>query len=230
MYSNRTEASWEDGALDMQACLLEHQLLRNIENPKHLSSREERIIMRTSEELRRHHTRFRACLKWLCVPKDPRPTIARSALDRLIKSGRLELGRHPLISKRDEMFVRYLETHGFKHVRLRARLDELGRLTVRPVCSHTIDLLLAFVISECAEKESSELPVRLCRRVGCGQFFLPVRSTRQFCSDTCRVRAYWTPEKWRLYMRERRLKILPPGVRQRKLSQMARQDRRNPRR
>jgi len=225
-YCNRTKASWEDDALDMQAYLLEDQLLRNIENPKHLSSQEERSIMRTSEELRRHHARFRACLKWLCTPKGPRPTIPPSTVRQLIESGRLEFGRHPFIGKRDEMHVRYLEEHGLRHMRFRAHLDELGRLAVRPVCLHTIDLLLAFVISECAGKEEAQLPVKVCRRAACGQFFLPRRSTKEFCSDQCRVRAYWTPEKWRLYMKERRLKKLPPGVRRRKLSQMASQDRR----
>jgi PAS domain S-box-containing protein len=93
-------------------------------------------------------------------------------------------------------FVRYLEDHGLKHFRMKASLQR-GRLHLFPNCLHFVDLLCAFLLDECHDKDPSEMPIKVCRH--CSQLFASQRKEADFCSEKCRTKSFWTDERKRDY-------------------------------
>lgn len=87
---------------------------------------QEKAIRKASAELHRSRAEFRAAMTWLCSPKASTPVHSGRQL-----SAKLEWGRHPLIDKTSEDFVKYFEKHGLNHFRCRLSLQQ-DRLLLVP--------------------------------------------------------------------------------------------------
>jgi len=164
------------------------------------SDEELRKIRRAAQELQTSLEMFRAAVKWLCSPKETKRAVSPQKLMKWRRP--LDVGRYPLIDQENERFVKYFEEHGLKHLRIRAFLDgaELAfpvRLCVLPRYQHFVDLFCAFLINECANKTPLEMSFKLCRQ--CEQLFSAQRPEAEFCSDDCRRKNFWTPERHRDY-------------------------------
>lgn len=164
-----------------------------------------------SKELRREREPFRRALLWIwSEKKDPLATE-----DKWCKA---YLERHGILHHKRHVFIQGILRRGDRGIRRVILLSQDPK--------HFIDLPCAFLLEQCAGKfVPDELPFRLCARRDCGRFFLPGKSTGKFCSDGCRSRNYWSPEKRRVYMREWRLKKLSPGARRKRLKEMAQKGR-----
>jgi hypothetical protein len=174
------------------------------------ADRTDDIFHGVSNQLRRHHEMFNKTLSWLCSPK-----IRKVPAGRI---GALTTPRYLTMNEEDEPFIRYLETHGVRSVKRRVRVVGFSKKDRRMVLyvewwRNPIDPFCVFLLEQCVGRPSGELRVKLCARRSCGRFFLPVRNTAKFCSDSCRATKFWTPKKRRKYMREWRLKRLSPGTR-----------------
>lgn len=160
------------------------------------SDEELRRIQKNAQELRTSRQRFQAAVKWLVSsPKETKPAAATKELRRLYASGKIEVGRFPLIDKKSEGFVKYFEDHGLKHLRIRATLQDC--LYLLPRYHHLVDLFCAFLLNECAGKALSEMPFKVCGQ--CERLFSPQRLEAEYCSDKCRREKFWTPERHRDY-------------------------------
>lgn len=163
------------------------------------SDEESRKIRRAAQELQGSLRMFRAAMKWLCSPKEMKRAVSSQKLRKW--PGTLEAGRYPLIDRENEQFVKYFEDHGLKHLRIRAFLEGVPAtplcLCVLPRYHHFIDLFCAFLVNECAGKAPSEMPFKVCRQ--CEKLFSPQRLEAEFCSDDCRRKNFWTPERHRDY-------------------------------
>lgn len=151
-------------------------------------------IQQAAGELQRSRHRFRAGVKWLCSPKNSQPVASPNRLTKLLESGKLEWGRYPEIDQSSENFIKYFESHGLKHFRLRPSLHE-GRLILFPRCIHLVDLLCAFLLNECSGKPTSEMPIKTCCQ--CQKLFWSPSKVAEFCSRDCQWNHYWTPERKR---------------------------------
>lgn len=146
------------------------------------------MIEGASKELQKSHRQFRAAITWLCSQKDSGP--AASPSKRLLASGKVTWGRYPLIDKKSENFVRYLEFHGIRHFRSSLSLQE-GRLLPLPRIVHLVDVFCACILDRCLGRKVSEMPVRICPR--CRNLFLSER--KRYCSKECQWKHHWTPER-----------------------------------
>ena len=155
-----------------------------------------RIIQKVVKELQNSHNKFRAAVKWLCSSKDTKPAVSPQKLINLLESGKLEWGRYPSIDRASEDFVTYFEEHGLRHLTLSVALQD-GKLLLILRRLHFVDLFCAFLLNECAVKDPSKMPVKVCRR--CDKLFLSKRTEAGFCSDDCRRDNFWSPEKHRDY-------------------------------
>jgi hypothetical protein len=173
---------------------------------------------------------FRRALAWLCSPKigwEPSVLEMKKLWRAKNPSGGggpvvLVPGRFPMISAEDERFVGYLEKHGAlsskPHLYLLRPFQADGRLVLyADRWKDAVDPLCIFLLQQCSEKLSTDLPVGLCARPECGRFFLPVRKTRKFCSNSCRARNHGTPESRREYMKRWYALQRLPGQRRRKM-------------
>jgi hypothetical protein len=166
--------------------------LRLDSETKEPTDRQTELIQKAALELRKSQRKFRAAVTWLCSPKDLTPAATPKRLSRLLESRKLEWGRYPHINRSSEYFIRYFETHGLKHFRIRACLQQ-GRLILNPRCIHFVDLFCAFLLNQCSGKRLSEMPLKSCRM--CKKFFISQQSKAGFCSRDCQWRHYWTPER-----------------------------------
>jgi hypothetical protein len=193
----------------------------NPREPRDPGDRSDHIFRATSNQLKRHHGMLKRTLGWLCSPKRRRSIDLREIEPLRRKSKALVPGRYPMINEEDETIISYLEEHGLSSAVGRLYLLDSfqgGRRLFfqRNRWKQAIDPFCAFLLEGCLGKRFNELPAKLCARRKCGRFFVPIKKTGEFCSDSCRARNFWTPKKRRDYMREWRLKRLPPGVRRRK--------------
>ena len=152
------------------------------------------VIDRAAKELQKSHRQFRAAMTWLCSQKYSDPVASPSM--KLVASGKITPGRHPLIDNKNETFVRYFEAHGVRHFRSSLSLQE-GRLLPRPRIVHLVDVFCACILDRCLGRKASEMPVKICSR--CRKLFLSKR--KEFCSKDCQWKSYWTPvrrsdDKW----------------------------------
>lgn len=178
-----------DGAKDMSdlAALLLH-LLGEIHRRADPTDQENEMIQRASQELRKSHRQFRAAMTWLCSARSPHQTVGLNS--KLVASGKWEPGRYPLIDKKTENCIRFLENHGIKHFRSRLSLQD-GRLLPLPRIVHWIDVFCAYVLDRCLGQKVSRMPIKICPR--CGKLFASGR--KRFCSEECQWNHYWTPER-----------------------------------
>lgn len=146
------------------------------------------IIERAAEDLRKSHDKFRAAVTWLCSPKHLGP--ARRTSLRLLASGKWQPGRYPSIDEPSEKHIKYLEAHGLRHFRIHLSLQE-GRLVPAPRIEHLIDLFCAYLLDRCLDRKVSEMPIKICPK--CGKMFLSQR--KQFCSGQCQWKSYWTAQR-----------------------------------
>lgn len=179
------------------------QLDMETQDPDDPDEPQRKHIRGAATDLQRTRGEFQAAVRWLCSPKDPKPSVSPARLRKLAASGKLgwgNLGRYPLIDKTNENFIKYFEDHGLKHFKIHPALEggHHGgpvRLELRPRCEHFVDLFCAFLLSECSGKTQSEMPVKFCRR--CGKLFGSHQTKAGFCSRDCQWRNYWTPERKR---------------------------------
>jgi len=179
--------------------------------------REDKILATAAKELRKHHRIFRNVLKWICARKVPCDIRTMKGSAKSAARGKpTQWGRYPTISAADERFVAYLERHGVLSSTRRLFLIS-GRLVSYPKrWASAIDPFCAFLVEQCAGRTHRDIPVRVCARPMCRRFFVFTRNTGKFCKASCRASNYWTRGKRKEYMREYRLKKLPPGVRRNK--------------
>lgn len=145
-------------------------------------------IDQAAEELRKSWRPFRAAMTWLCSPKHASPDAPNNL--KLLASGKWEPGRYPQIDKKNERFVRYFEAHGLKHFHIRLSLQG-DRLVPQPRIGHFVDLFCACILDRCLDRKTSEMPFKICPT--CGTLFVSER--KQFCSQECQWKHYWTPER-----------------------------------
>jgi hypothetical protein len=200
--------------------LLEHLRARGtrLHDPHDEEVYASHVFRRTSKELKDEHRDFRRTLKWLCSLK-AHGSDRREVERHLRKFGIVLEDRLPTAAK-DRPFLRYLETHGVLDFKRRPRVGG-GALFILARWKHAIDPFCAFLLEQCAGKTTRELPIRICARPECDQFFMFARNTAEFCSDSCRTRSFWTPKKRREYMRNYRK--IPIVIRRRKLKQLSKQ-------
>jgi hypothetical protein len=193
-------------------------------NPNELGDpgdRTHKIFRTTSSQLNLHHELFKSMLAWLCSPKKIKARDVREFQRKRKASAALIAGRYSMISEEDEKTVRYLEKHGVFSVKrklyfLRGFRPDRRLIVYSDRWRHAVDPFCAFLVEQCEGSALSALPIKICTRSECGRFFIPAKKTRKFCSDNCRARNFWNPQKRRAYMQKWRLKQLPPGVRRRK--------------
>jgi hypothetical protein len=174
-------------------------------DPDDAADPQNKTIRKATKELQKSQSEFRAAVKWLCSHKDLKPGATPDQLRRLHQSGKLgwgHFGRYPLIDKTSEDFIRYFEDHGLKHFKINPALDGGQynlpvRLVLRPQCVHFVDLFCTFLLNECSGKTLAEMPFKVCRK--CDRLFSPQRMEAEFCSNDCRRKNFWSPEKHRDY-------------------------------
>jgi hypothetical protein len=172
----------------------------DLSDPNESQSKE---IRSAAADLHKSLREFQEAVKWLCTPKNTKSTGFAARLRKLATSKKFgweNMGRYPLIDKKNELFVQYFENHGLKHFRIHPTLEggQHGspvRLELRPRCRHFVDLFCAFFLAECSGKTPSEMPVKLCRL--CGKLFPSQQRKAEFCSRNCQWRNYWTPKRKR---------------------------------
>jgi hypothetical protein len=181
-YANCDESAIPPGFTELLLRVLGEVYIRD-----ERTDEQKKEIRRAEQELRRSHRNFRSALVWLCSAKDSAATAFSS--QKLFQSGKLEWGRYPLIDKTSENFVRYFETH-LRHFKIHLSLQE-GRLLASPRICHLVDLFCACLLDRCVGRTWSEMPIKLCPT--CGKLFLSER--KQYCSNECQWKHYWTPER-----------------------------------
>lgn len=138
-------------------------------------------------DLEREREDFVRMLRWLCAE---------------VRSGKPSV--RPDVPK---AIFGFLRTHAVNEFRQKLTTPGGGYLPLRSGCDNAIGLLCRFVIERAGEKSPGEIPLRICRRNGCGRFFVARRDSAAFCSASCRAQNFWTAEKKADYMRQYR-KIL----------------------
>jgi len=130
-------------------------------------------------DLERGHRDFRGMLAWLCTPKPGR------AMRSDVPHG----------------IFRFLKKRAVDESSQRLGSPGGGYLPLRSGCDNAVGLLCRFVVEQAGEKMPGEIPLRICRRTGCGRFFVAHRGSAAFCSASCRAQNFWTRDKKASYMR-----------------------------
>ena len=148
------------------------------------------LLRKSARDLERRHESFKNTLSWLLSQKNE-PKQNRKAIQFLEEC-----------SSGAQIKTGSLAGELVKIVRYKNLVSALG----------------VFLVEQCADKSSQELPFGSCARTGCGKFFIPKKSGRKrFCGDVCRARNFWTPQKrlkWRLSK-------LPLPVRRKRMRELA---------
>jgi len=151
--------------------------------------RECRIAAR---DLEREHRDFTKMLVWLCTVK---PGRAQPNAKKKLS------GEPPLRSDVPQSIFRFIKKRAVDEFRERLTSPGGGYLPLRSGCDNAIGLLCRFVVEQAGEKMPGEIPLRICRRIGCGRFFVAHRGSAAFCSASCRAQHFWTRDKKKEYMR-----------------------------
>ena len=66
-------------------------------------------------------------------------------------------------------------------------------------------LVCKFIFDQVDPPPAEGLPIRICKRSGCGKFYVRERSRKQYCSDSCRAADHQSKSERRDYQYVRRL-------------------------
>jgi hypothetical protein len=145
------------------------------------------------------HAQFRLMVAWLAGPSTRSSAQRRQALDFLLEHG-AEGTAHSSIDVNDEFSKTGDKGYPLFYWK---RIDGYDTI-MTPVARFILDRLERY--HEGPLELGEAVPLRACRRPECGRFFVPQRTTKDFCTSSCRTlyRQKTKPEAWAAYMRDYR--------------------------
>ncbi|MBZ5654056.1 MAG: hypothetical protein LAO56_02130 [Acidobacteriia bacterium] len=148
------------------------------------------------------HAQFKVMVAWLANPKACTAEQREQSLDFLLKHGE----EWQVYSDMDvnQNFDKDGNNSGapFYYWKSVSGYDTI----MTPVARFILDRLERYHEGQLKLEEA--VPIIRCRRTECGRFVVPRRTTREFCSNSCRTlyRQKAEPEAWATYMRDYRQK------------------------